>query len=256
MKLQRLAVPAVALLALTVSLAARPSDTTVKGQCAAVFGGDVCTWGTMTGERVVDFGATVPLASVEHAPAGGEMTFPPKFVAIIALPAEITAATGFDHLGVNWEPHGHPPALFLTPHFDFHFYAITPDRVRSIDCADLSKPTDVPAGYTLPDVEIPGMGSLVGLCVPQMGMHAMLQEEIDDTEPFGASMILGYYRNEPIFIEPMISRAKLLDARSFTVEVPAVTARSSSAKWPTKFVATYDESARAYRFVFSGFPAE
>ena len=57
-------------------------------------------------------------------------------------------ATGFDHLSVNWEAHGHPPALFLTPHFDFHFYTVAPDRVAAIDCADLRKPAQLPTQYS------------------------------------------------------------------------------------------------------------
>ncbi|MDH3291306.1 MAG: hypothetical protein OEO20_10580 [Gemmatimonadota bacterium] len=184
------------------------------------------------------------------------MVFPPPFVGVVALPDEVAKATGFDHLGMKWEPHGHPPALFLTPHFDFHFYAIDPDRVGAIDCADLSKPAAVPAAYTLPDLDIPGLGPLVGLCVPNMGMHAMVKAELERTELFGASMILGYYQQNLIFLEPMISRAKLLEAQSFTMDVPVVPGSGAKLKWPTSFEARYDKTARTYRFVFSRFPAE
>ena len=246
----------IAVLTLSVAACAGSGERTVQGECQSVYGGNVCTFGTMAGDRIVDFGATIPLASVENAPADGEMVFPPRSLGDVALPPEIAAATGFDHLGVNWEPHGHPPALFLTPHFDFHFYTIAPERVAQIDCADVRKPTAIPVTYTLPDEEIPGLGTLVGLCVPNMGMHAMLRAELDDTEPFNASMILGYYRQNFIFLEPMIAQAKLLEARSFTMEVPAVTNPGANVKWPARFEATYDESAGAYRFVFSGFPGE
>ena len=235
--------------------ACAPGERTVQGDCQPLFGGDVCTWGTMTGDDLTAFGATVPVASIENAPADGEMVFPPKILGAIALPAEVAAATGFDHVSLNWEPHGHPPGPYLTPHFDFHFYTIDPDAVMAIDCADVSKPATLPAAYTLPDIEIPGLGTLVGLCVPTMGMHAMPEAEMQQTAPFGATMIVGYDAQTPVFMEPMISRARLLEARSFTLDVPAMPA-GGNVTWPTSFAAEYDATARTYRFVFSGFPTE
>lgn len=237
-----------------VALAACGREQVVQGECQDMFGSDLCTWGTVAGEKVVEFGATVSLASVENAPEEGEMVFPPPFVAVVALPDEVANATGFDHLGVNWEPHGHPPALFLTPHFDFHFYTIDPEQVQAIDCADLSKPAQIPAQYALPDMEIPGIGELVGLCVPTMGMHAMLEHELEETDLFGASLIVGYYRENLIFLEPMIAKAKLLEAQSFTMDVPEVPSAGASVRWPTQFQAVYDEVSRSFRFVFSGMP--
>jgi hypothetical protein len=237
-------------------LAACSGEQVVQGECQDMFGGDLCTWGTVAGEEVIEFGATVPLASVENAPAEGEMVFPPPFVAVVALPDEVANATGFNHLGVNWEPHGHPPALFLTPHFDFHFYTIDPERVQAIDCADSSKPAQIPAQYALPDMDIPGIGELKGLCVPTMGMHAMLEHELEETDLFGASMIVGYYQKNLIFLEPMIAKAKLLEAKSFPMDIPAAPDAGANVRWPTRFEAVYDTESRAYRFVFSGLPSE
>lgn len=228
----------------------------LQGECRTAFGSDVCSWGTMVGDDVTEFGVTIPLATVESAPAEGEMVFPPTTVAVVPLPERVASATGFTHLGLNWEPHGHPPALFLTPHFDFHFYTIDPEQVGAIDCADVRKPAMLPAAYTLPDVEIPGLGELVGLCVPNMGMHAMLEEELDDTDPFGASMLVGYYGQELVFLEPMIARAELMEAQSFTMDVPLVRDPGPNVRWPTSFEALYDDSTRSYRFVFAGISTE
>ena len=124
-----------------------------------------------------------------------------------------------------------------------------------MDCSDLSKPTAIPDEYVLPDIDIPGVGELVGLCVPGMGMHSMPANELDQTALFGASMIVGYYGGELIFLEPMISRAKLLQEQTFPMTVPAVPA-AGDVQWPTQFQATYDDSTRMYRFVFSGFAGE
>ncbi len=222
----------------------------VEGECQDMFGADVCTWGTISGDEVVEFGATIPLAAIEGAPADAEFAFPPVLVAAVRLPAEVREATGVDHLGINWEAHGHPPALFMTPHFDFHFFTLSPAEIAAVDCSDLEKPASLPSGYTLPDMEIPDLGTLVGLCVPAMGMHAMLEAELDDTDLFGASMIVGYYQQSLISVEPMISQAKLEARQSFVMDVPAVPDAGVVTAWPTGFEAVYDESAEAYRFVF------
>lgn len=231
-----------------------PAPHTVTGACDEAFGGEICSWGTTVGETVTEFGITVPMTSIDGAPADAPMAFPPEYEAIVPLPAAVTSATGFSHLGLNWEPHGHPPALFLAPHFDFHFYTIAQEAVDAIDCTDLSKPAALPAGYTLPDLEIPGMGTLVGICVPKMGMHAMLEEELNDTEPFDAAMIVGYYGQELIFVEPMIAKATLEQARSFSLAMPLL--EDAQVAMPAKFEAVYDSTASAYRFVFSDLPTE
>jgi hypothetical protein len=240
-----------ALLALSACSPAAVEFDVVQGECQTIFGGDVCTWGVRSGAGIAEFGATVPMTMVEQAPMDVPMVFPPVADAVIALPAEVVAATGFNHLAVNWELHGHPPALFLTPHFDFHFHTTTPEAVAAVDCSDLSKPAALPSGYALPDIEIPGMGTLVGLCVPQMGMHGMVANELDDTDPFGASMIVGYYGRELSFLEPMISRTKLMDGAAFEMAVPPVPPGTpASVRWPSSFRAEYDAGTRTYRFVF------
>ena len=244
-------VPLGAALIIATACAATRAPVTVAGECADAYGGQVCTWATLerNGGRMVEFGATVPIATIEGAPAEGEMHWPPHATASIPLPQEARAA-GFDHLKLYWEHHGHPPGPYLVPHFDFHFYTISPAATREIDCADARKPAAIPAGYALPDVEIPGLGSLVGLCVPEMGMHALLNRELQADAPFRGTMVLGYYGGRFVFVEPMITRAMLLERRSFTLDVPALPAPIPGVRYPTAFRADYDERARAYRFRF------
>jgi hypothetical protein len=181
--------------------------------------------------------------------------WPPQQLATVAMPAEARDALGIDHLGINWEAHGHPPASFLTQHFDFHFYSITEAEVRAIDCADESKPAQLPARYTLPDIDVPGMGVFVGLCVPHMGMHAMPAGEVHETHPFEASMMLGYYRAEPIFFEPMVSRDLLLSKTDFSLPVPAIDGLPMGVRYPREVRAEYDADEALYRLTFTGFPA-
>ncbi len=87
------------------------SVETIDGECGSLYDGEVCTWATLSGDEVVEFGATVPVRAIESAPLDLEMVWPPQPIAIIPLPEEVTQAIGFNHLMINWEHHGHPPAL-------------------------------------------------------------------------------------------------------------------------------------------------
>lgn len=150
------------------------------------------------------------------------------------------------------EAHGHPPGPYLVPHFDFHFYTITPAETDAIDCSDLTKPATPPSGYALPDVEIPDIGMLAGLCVPMMGMHALLQTELESENTFTGTMVIGYYEEQPIFFEPMITKELLMERRTFALDFPSVPGEWPGVTLPTRFEAEYDEASSSYRFVFSG----
>ncbi len=254
-----LAFAGIAILALSV--AARATDvalTVVQGACADVFRGQVCATSTMKGTTLVEVGAVVPLASIENAPAEMPMEWPPVPTAIIELPAAVRQQAGFTRLSVDWNAGGHPPAAFMTPHFDFHYYLIPPADIAAIDCKVERKPESLPAGYSLPDVPLPpemvpmmGVPQLVGLCVPKMGMHAVPTAEVERKDAFAGTMVIGYYKGTPIFIEPMISKAMLMKKASFDLPLPSVPGLKGPR--PTKFHAEYDATLRAYRFALSGF---
>jgi hypothetical protein len=229
-----------------------PEPRTVQGECTDVFGASVCTWATMDGDAVMAFGATVPLAVAERAPHDMEMAWPPVANAVVRMPAEVTAATGVDHLTVYWEPHGHPPGAYLTPHFDFHFYNISTATRVAIDCTDATKPAALPADYGMIDLEVPDLGVLVGLCVPEMGMHTLLASEMESDRIFDGTMVIGFYHGSPIFFEPMIARDMLLRRQSFELPMPAVTGLPAGVRYPQRFRAEYDTAGAAYRFTFSG----
>jgi hypothetical protein len=236
---------------LVAGTAACSRERLVQGECKPFNGVEVCTWARMSGNTVLAFGATIPLKAVEGAPAEMPMAWPPKADAVIMLPAAVDSAVGFSNMNIFWEPHGHPPGPYLTPHFDFHFNNISAADVARIDCADSTKPAALPAAYELPDVTIPGVGTLLGLCVPTMGMHALPGAELHSTELFQKTMIVGYYHKIPIFVEPMITRATLMERRTFGIDVPSVPGEPANVKMPTAFQAKYDSTAQAYRFEFS-----
>jgi hypothetical protein len=96
-----------------------------------------------------------------------------------------------------------------------------------------------------------GVDTLIGVCVPEMGMHSLVTVELASETPFSGTIVVGYYGGKPIFIEPMISRAALMERRSFDLTVPTVP--GLEADQPTVFRAVYDEDMDAYRFTFSSF---
>jgi len=229
-----------------------------KGDCADVFAGKVCTWAKTKGKTLVEAGAVVPLATIENAPAEQAMAWPPVSAAEIAMPEPVQQLGGLTQLTMYWEPGGHPPAAFMTPHFDFHFYTVAPAERAAMDCKDLSKPATLPAGYDLPDIPLPpemagmiGVSELVGLCVPQMGMHALPASDIERQDVFGGTMVIGYYQGKPIFVEPMLSRDLLMKKQSFDLTIPEIP--GLEAAHPTRFQAVYDGAQDAYRFTFSSF---
>ncbi|MCB1671054.1 MAG: DUF5602 domain-containing protein [Gammaproteobacteria bacterium] len=229
----------------------------LPGDCAALFGANVCTWTINEAGRLTALGVEIPLAAIESAPATTEMTWPPATAAAIHYPQPVQAATGLQHMTINWESMGHPPLPFLTPHFDFHFYLTDPEQRTAIDCLNNRKPELMPPGYGLPDLALPpemaaltGTDELIGVCVPQMGMHAFRLSETEGTEPFSATLLIGYYDGNPLFFEPMVSRAFLLGRHSFSLEIPPVPGLD---RQPSRFDARYDSGRDAYRFLLSGF---
>ena len=230
----------------------------VQGDCGAVFKGQVCTWAQTKGDSVMEAGAVVPLASIEAAPADARMPWPPVAEAKLKLPAAVQEKIGLTQLTMYWEAMGHPPVQFMTPHFDFHFYVAPVGEETTYDCKDLAKPATLPAGYALPDQPLPpdmakmiGVSALIGICVPGMGMHSLPTSELERKDAFRGNMVIGYYHGKPIFIEPMITKAMLMEKKSFDLPIPTIPGLTGT--YPRSFHAEYDEKGQSYRFIFSGF---
>lgn len=254
-------VPIVAAVLLMFAVSAYSGEKSlvdVKGACADVFKAQVCTWAKTNGKDLVEAGAVVPLATIENAPADQPMVWPPRAAGVIDMPEPVLRQSGLTQLTMYWEAGGHPPAAFMTPHFDFHFYTVGASERAAMDCKDVSKPASLPAAYGLPDIALPpemarmtGVPALIGVCVPQMGMHALLLTDIERKDAFSGSMVIGYYKGKPIFIEPMLSKEMLMRKQSFDLQIPDVPGLTGA--HPTKFHAEYDAAQQVYRFTFSAF---
>lgn len=126
----------------------------------------------------------------------------------VELPKE-AANTGYDHVTINWNPHGHiPPGVYDSPHFDFHFYMITPAERYKITlqgegialAQKQPAPEFMPQGYILPK----------GTAEPRMGVHAINSNAPEfNHQPFTRTFIYGFYDGRIIFLDPMVSKAFL-----------------------------------------------
>jgi hypothetical protein len=239
----------VAVLAFAGSAQARTGKA-IEGPCGSVFGVKVCTSYRTHSGKVTEFSLSVPLAAIEQAPADAPMVWPPKADLNVRFAPVVEEQTGFTFANLYWEAGGHPPAAYMAAHFDFHFYVVAEDKVERIDCKDTSKPRTLPAGYTLPDVNVAQLGELVGLCVPVMGMHAVPDADLHLKTPWEASLLVGYYGGEPMFLEPMVTRAFLLRKHSFSLAVPQITP-TSQVRYPKRFRAVYLLKSKTYDFTFS-----
>lgn len=141
--------------------------------------------------------------------------------------------TPFDHLGMGWNPNGHEPIpIYGRPHFDFHFYMMTPEQVDAIPPyeVDSSKfknwpaPAYFPAGYFN-----------AGGGVPKMGAHW-----VDPTsgefngQIFTQTFIYGSYNGKVTFYEPMITLDFLKNNNNYQRSIPQPAKVQKSGWYPTK----------------------
>lgn len=159
---------------------------------------------------------------------------------VLAFPDAVQSQTFFNHMGFDFQDHGHGPPPYLFPHFDLHFYGVDVASVLEVDCVDEPLPEGLEAG------------------VPAMGVHALdvrSPELQEDPEMFTRTLIIGYHNAEITFIEPMVTQAHLAERSEWTWDVPRPTVLGRSVLWPATFKASLDADTDTYTLEYSGFSA-
>jgi hypothetical protein len=137
-------------------------------------------------------------------------------------------ATLFRHVWINWNPDGHPPVgIYDKPHFDFHYYMVSPEeRETFVDTSKLTaglSPAYLPANYTGGDP------------VPMMGKHYVdLTSPELNGQPFTQTFIYGSYDARLAFWEPMITLEFLKNTTHFERDIPQPVRFQKSGYYPTK----------------------
>jgi hypothetical protein len=177
--------------------------------------------------------ANVPFLSVEQC--GGSPPPPPpnKAPPLYKFGMEFYKATGFDHLGLDWQPCGHPDATkFGKPHFDFHLYHTTSAQ-RDLMTCDLIEGAPVcafpggppPGDQTTsagskffavgtvvaapPDngkfANMPGNFTVdLGSALPHSGIHVYdVDGAVDVVDWTNPMLVMGSYDSKIAFWEPM-----------------------------------------------------
>ncbi len=192
----------------------------------------------------VELGITLSETALTGLPAAGTAFE-------LALPTGVGVAP-YNHAVINWGPSGHPPAVFSVPHFDVHFYMITPAERNAIGPADPEFATKtartpaagfVPAGYVRDPFAIPGMGvHWTDPSAPEF-----------NGQGFTKTFIYGSYDGTFTFAEPMLTKALLESKPAVAVtplKLPAQYAKPGYQ--PTSYTVGYDAGAKEYRIGISG----
>ena len=138
---------------------------------------------------------------------------------IVPLAREVREATGVDHVGINWNPHGHDPnGIYDRAHFDFHFYRISLDeRDKLVDFSEndalgaAAPPTSVlPRDYVYAPKSF----------LPRMGAHWVDRHAPElNGSPFTATFLYGFYRGELLFFEPMVTKDFLASKQTLEMKL-------------------------------------
>ncbi|MDN3557427.1 DUF5602 domain-containing protein [Halomonas maura] len=160
---------------------------------------------------------------------------------------EDSPITGYQHIGLNWNPHGHiPEGIYSVPHFDLHFYLIDEAERQAITFqgpdreARLAPPenTLVPAGYMIPPDS----------AVERMGVHGIdTDSEEFHGQPFTRTFVYGYDAGRLIFLEPMVALDYLRSRPVDTLPVKTPAAYSLPGYYPGRYRVVYAPATDEYR---------
>lgn len=258
----RIGIAATALLVgagLLIAPAPEPARAATSG---SVMLGDVIPFGNGTARSWVELDAdgtpvSVGITLTEAAMGGLPADVTPGLIWMVEYILEFPDIAGlpFDHVGVNWNPKGHPPpGIYSPPHFDFHFYTINRaarERItaRGVDlerCSRAPATGLLPAAYVFaPDSEEPGMG----------GHWIDPASHEFHGQPFTTTFIYGTYDGNVIFWEPMITLAYLESRPTESMPIKVPEAYAEPGYYPTSYTVRFDEARREYVVSLDGLTA-
>lgn len=217
------------------------------GEMKPVGNGTMQTWLRLdTQGKPVSIGVTFTAGVLEGLPE----TLPYTEYAL-SLPPQ-AAATPFTHFVLNWNPKGHiPPGVYDVPHFDFHFYIISPEVRAQMTATgdDLAKVLKEPAAGCLPA----GYITAPGAAEAHMGNHWVDAASPELTgKPFTVTFVYGSYDGKLAFLEPMATKSFLETKPHFSQAIKLPATYPASGYYPTKYSVTYRPRSRQYRVALQG----
>lgn len=214
---------------------------TYKGPTVLLGGGYARSWIRMNHLNVpIEIGAEISEVAMQSLPHNFQGL-------VLPLHKKAIEATPFEHVGLDYQPHGHhPPGVFDVPHFDAHFYLMTLADRMSIPPVN---PSTLPLFQLVPPVGYLPLSYSMGGPERQMGQH--WAPPPPSFLPFSHVMIYGTYYGQLTFIEPMVTIAHLLSGGSTqTYLQPQKFAEAGN--YPTRYN-IYRDDKGAYQITLSDF---
>lgn len=163
---------------------------------------------------------------------------------ILRLPSILQIAP-YDHMVINWEPHGHDPQdIYGLPHFDFHFYLIPESVRKSITCTG----PDIPVCMAQPEAaKIPAYYVPTSEGMPLMGWHWVDPRSPEfNGKTFTTTFIYGFYNANMNFMEAMMTRDFLLKKENFEKEIPAPQLWPGTGYYPKSYLVVFNPKMKVY----------
>jgi hypothetical protein len=211
-------------------------------------------------------------APTPHAPGGGD-GHEHLDMHSTDVPMPAVNPTPIKFLELDWNPQGHElPGIYDVPHFDFHFYAITPaerDAIVPSDPQFQQRADNHPAAaYRLPFFSTLTPPGVPTPAVPRMGVHWIdvrtpeLQGLLGNPagyRPFTTTFIHGSWDGRFVFYEPMVTRAFILGRKTATtaaqrdsvIALPTAERYQPAGYYPSAYRIAYDAQAREYRIALT-----
>lgn len=194
----------------------------------------------------VTMGIAIDEAALQNLPPGHETFF------ILPLPPVAKQTTAYDHISLDWNPHGHGPVpIYNIPHFDMHFYMIDEAEKNLIDTL---KPelNILPDSNFMPPFYVPEPGG-----INKMGKHwvDITSPELNPAKPtpFTTTFVYGSNNGKVIFHEPMITRDYLLTKPDTVMNIRQPKKFAKPGHYPTKYQIKFDNEKKQWRIILRDF---
>ncbi len=185
--------------------------------------------------------ATIGIAFSSKA-MNGIPANPPDNTIMIDFPSGTPAPWTFAM--INWNPQGHPPQVYLKPHFDMHFYMTPMQQVMTINANGIPSVDSA----IIDKKYVPSTSITDSMIIPFMGVHWLdsTSAELAPGGTFTSTFIYGSLHQNVLFMEPMITR-EFLDSKpdkTFDVKQPSVWQQTGY--YPAQYRVFYDAGTDMY----------
>jgi hypothetical protein len=205
----------------------KDDEKVLKGNVVQLYNGKAFAWSELKPDgSPAKLAISITDAALSSVPIDGNHNGHENHLVLSLHPKHGTA---FDHAQLDWNPSGHEGPMYMLPHFDFHYYNMTPAQVDGIvEGTQMNNHPDVayiPAGHIAP---APG--------VPKMGKHWLdpTSPELGGGKVFTQTFIFGSYDGKINFWEPMITKAFIDTTTNFSRTIPQPAKFQRSGYYPTK----------------------